>query len=138
MEDKLSAVNKPQALKNPRYSRKFLLSLRVASSADHPEGEILEGATYDISGGGLRFRTDVFLSTGSEVEVTLRLSPSSEPVISARVLRTDTVEDEQGESFNPVALQFVGLEPQIQAQIRDSLAPQFSFRIQKGSEEGNA
>ena len=80
----------------------------------------------------------MFLSTGSEVEVTLRLSPSSEPVISARFFRTDTVEDEQGESFNLVALQFVGLEPQIQAQIRDTLAPKFSFKIQKGDEEGDA
>ena len=137
MEDKPPSVNKPSALKNPRYSRKFPLSLRMGPSAGEslPGGETLEGESYDISAGGLRFKTEVFLSSGTEVEVTLRLSPSFEPTITARVLRTDTVENEQGESFKLVALQFIGLEPEIQAQIRDILTPKFSFRIQEGSEE---
>ena len=135
MEDKPPSVNKPGPMKNPRYVRRGPLSLRVAASAELSDGETLEGETYDVSAGGPRFKTELFLGTGTEVEVTLRLSPSFEPVIAARVLRTDTVEDEQGRSFKLVAMQFMGLEPEIEAQIRDTLAPKFSFQVQEGSEE---
>ena len=50
-----------------------------------------------------------------------------------RVLRSDNLGDEKGKSSKLIALQFIGLEPEIQVQIRESLTPKFS--LQKGSEE---
>ena len=135
MNDHPSAPKNPKSLKNPRYVRQVPFSLRVISDAEGGEsaGETLEGESHDISVGGLRFQDDLSLSSGTEVELTLRLSPSFEPTVGAQVIRLDTVADETGESLELIALQFTGLEPGVESQLRDFLAPKFSF--QKGGEE---
>ena len=135
MEDNPPAANQSQSLKDPRYVRKIFFSFRVLSAAEGERvvGETVEAETYDISAGGLRFKSDLTWQLDAEVELTLHLSSSFEPTFVGRVLRSDYLGDEKGKSSKLIALQFIGLEPEMQAQIRESLTPKFS--LQKGSEE---
>jgi len=95
----------------------------------------MEAKTYDISAGGLRFESDLSLSSGTELECTIRFSPSFEVTVSGKVLRVDAIEDETGESRNYVAVEFEGLDPEVKAQISEILAPIFRFQISEEAEE---
>ncbi len=83
----------------------------------------MEGETYDISAGGLRFESNLDLSVGTELEFALRFSSSFAPTVSGKVLRVDKVEDETEESHKYVAVQFQELEPDVKAKISKVFGP---------------
>ena len=69
MEDNPPAADQSQSLKDPRHVRKISFSLRVLSAAEGERvvGEIVEAETYDISAGGLRFKSDLTWQLDAEV-----------------------------------------------------------------------
>jgi hypothetical protein len=137
MGDKPSGSKKSGSLKYPRYVRALSFSFRDLSAAENAgsSGGTMEAKTYDISAGGLRFESDLSLSSGTELECTIRFSPSFEVTVSGKVLRVDVIEDETGESRNYVAVEFEGLDPEVKAQISENLAPIFRFQISEEAEE---
>lgn len=96
---------------------------RVLDKTDSPDAPFFQEKTQDLSGGGLRFETDVALAMGERLEVALELSEKTPINVEGDIVRKAPARKPDRHS---IGLNFVA----IQEGARDRLIA-FLFREQK-------
>ena len=89
----------------------FAFSVVDAAHSKLVSDEFHEARSNDVSGGGLRFTTDLPIRQGDELKIRLDISPTENLVISAQVVASERVEIDETE-FTSVGTEFVRLQPE--------------------------
>jgi predicted enzyme related to lactoylglutathione lyase len=90
------------------------LSLFVSPEGDEVSEEVFDAHSHDISTGGIRLETEVQLTKGDKLQLSLALSDSEVVTTHAKVMATQQAEV-QGKTMTSAGLQFV--EMQLEGQI---------------------
>ncbi|HSR53807.1 MAG TPA: PilZ domain-containing protein [Acidobacteriota bacterium] len=99
-----------------RLAVPFSFSVTKAQTAEVSRSQTFHYQTQDLSGGGLRFETDLELEAGDELHLRLVL-PEANPIeVSARVVWCQSVEAE-GQAILVGGLEFVDIDEEEQDRI---------------------
>lgn len=94
----------------------FSFSVKKAQAADVSTGRTFHYQTQDLSGGGLRFETDLDLREGDELELRLLIPETKAIEVTARIVWCQRVEA-QGESMLVGGMGFVDIDEEEQDRI---------------------